>query len=1045
MRDYSGAAIEFDGGHADEASGAYPDLPVTDGIIIVVDKCGIIQFATLAAEQYLDDGAGPLVGRSALEFITPLEREAIKMRWQAHFRNPENLTDEMIVTLDERLNHVHPLRVGIWRLPYEDAFLLVFHLSDHIRDRLDTLYAILASLSGALKLDQVIDVVLNEVLRLIPCDHCALLVIEPDGTLQEARSIGSVLRVQTPDENEGVLERATIQTLRITGKPMFISDCHNDPLWERRPSSDAIRSWLGVPLIHRGEFLGALNLDSRHVGFFTPEDAALAQALGTQVAAALFSARQYESELRRAERFRAISEISAAISQLDLTSVLEIVYRKVSGLMDTSVFFIGLYDAEAEQLLITGAYEHGERVPDKTQKASEGLTGLVLRTRKRLIIHDSEVEPFPDPVIVDGEMPRSVLMFPLMRQEHPVGVISVQSFRPNAYTSGDIALLETIAGAVATAIDNAQLYNETASQLAALETLHQMSLRLQSVQYRERVAELALNAVMELFEPSFAYLFLASDPPQSPQVWSGCLEQDARRPTVQLCEDADDTLARQITATGRPVILHDTGGTEPLLTVNQRPVRAVAGFPLNRGESRQGALILFYEQPQFFRATTLRALELLCMQAATALENASYYQRLRQQLEEVSALHELAQQVSSSESLDEMLKLVTERMWAVYRCRAVAVALYDPSCNQVVMRAAVGLDPQYIAAARFEMGEFVAGHVVATGEVVYVRDTREHPNFRVIDPEVRSILAVPLTVHDQVIGTLSVDSASPNAFSAEHERLLTIAGGQLAAAIETLRLLDETRQRAAQLAEANKTLRAVDALRDELVQNVSHELRSPLSLVRGYASLMRDGELGPVTPEQVEALDMIEHKAESISRLINDILSLETIRRETLKLGLVDVTELAEQIVNGARLVHSERGYNFALEITPGDYVVEGDRDRLTQVMDNLIGNAIKFSTPGSTVTVRLAPGAEPGTITIDVIDQGIGIPPEQLSQIFERFYQVEYAGFTHRGGAGLGLSIVQRILEAHGGSISVSSVVGQGSTFTCTLPLACADDPTTS
>src|SRR5690606_4926271 len=104
---------------------------------------------------------------------------------------------------------------------------------------------------------------------------------------------------------------------------------------------------------------------------------------------------------------------------------------------------------------------------------------------------------------------------------------------------------------------------------------------------------------------------------------------------------------------------------------------------------------------------------------------------------------------------------------------------------------------------------------------------------------------------------------------------------------EMLRLLEETRQRAAQLAEANNTLRAVDALRDELVQNVSHELRSPLSLVRGYSGLMRDGELGPVTSEQVEALDMIERKAESISRLINDILSLETIRPETLTLGLV--------------------------------------------------------------------------------------------------------------------------------------------------------------
>lgn len=1041
MHDYlkpaNGPADEL----ADPAAYAYPELPGTDGIIIVVDQCGIIQFATHAAEQYLDDGAGVLIGRPALDFITSLERETVKMRWNAHFKNPENVWDEMIVTLDERLQYVQPLRVGIWRLPYEKAFLLVFHLSDHVRDRLDTLYNILASLSGALKLDQVIDIVLNEVLRLIPCDHCALVVIGPDGTLQEARSIGSVLHLETPDKSEGVLERATIQTLRATGKPMIIRDCHNNPLWERRPASRAIQSWLGVPLIHRGEFLGALNLDSRRVDFFTQGDAALAQALGTQVAAALFAARQYESELRRAERYRAISEITAAIGQLDLASVLEIVYRKVSSLMDTSTFYIGLYDAETEQLRITGAYEHGKHVPDTVQHAADGVSGLVLRTRKRLVVHDSAIEPFPNTVIVDGDMPRSLLMFPLMTQEHPVGVISVQSYRPNAYTPSDIALLETIAGAVATAIDNAQLYNATATQLAALQTLHHMSLRLASIQYRERVAEQALEAVMELFEPSEACLFLASNSPQASKMWAGCMELGRQPPTVQVSDTADDTLAQQIMITGQPVILHNTGAEGPILSARQRPARAVAGFPLNRGESRLGALILYYDTPQFFRTTTLRTLELLCMQAATALENVSYYQRLRQQLDEVSALHELARQVSSSDSLDEMLQLVTQRMRDVYDCRAAAISLYDPSCNQVVMRAGVGLEEQYIVAARFEMGEYVAGYVVATGEVVYVRDTRAEPNFRIIDPDVRSILAVPLTVHDQVIGTLSIDSISPNAFSPEHERLLTIAGSQLAAAIEMLRLLEETRQRAAQLAEANNTLRAVDALRDELVQNVSHELRSPLSLVRGYSGLMRDGELGPVTSEQVEALDMIERKAESISRLINDILSLETIRPETLTLGLVDVAKLAEQAVNGARLIYAERDYQFAYEAAPGCYTIEGDRDRLTQVIDNLIGNAIKFSVPGSTVTVRVAPGVDPGSVTIDVVDQGIGIPAEKQAQIFERFYQVEYQGIAHRGGAGLGLSIVRRILEAHGGSISVTSVERQGSTFTCTLPLSCPDE----
>lgn len=1016
----------------------YTDLPVADGIVIVTDRCGIVRFATSAAKQYFDDGAGDLIGRSALDFIHHDERETVRARWQAVFKESDTAFAEMIVTIDEQFKQVQPLRVGVWRLPQDDAFLLIFHLSDHIRDRLETLYNILSALSTALKLNQVFDVVLGEVLRLIPCDHCALLVIEPDGTPHEARSVGKYLHLQEPGDTERLLQRATIQMLRATGKPHIIRDCHNDPLWERRPQSEVIRSWLGAPLIHRGEFLGVLNLDSRREDFFTPGDASLAQALATQVAAAISAARQYENEMRRAERFRAISEISLAISHLDLTSVLEMVYRKVSGLMDTSAFFIGLYDAETEQLRITGAYEHGKHLPDTIQHVGEGLTGLVLRTRKRMIIHDSETEMMPDSVIVDGDMPRSLLMVPLITQEQPVGVISVQSYQPNAYTEGDIALLETIAGAVATAIDNAQLYNATAGQLAALETLHQMSLRLASVQSRDAVAELVLEAVMELFAPAEACLFLANDPPHAPEMWKGCVGRDGNPRLIQPYDPPKNILAQQVAATGRPVVLYGQEAIQTSDCMRQQPAKAIACYPLVRGDAHLGALTLYYESQEYFRAMTLRTLELLCMQAATALENASYNQRLRQQLAEVSALHDLAREVSSSEALDDMLQLVPRRMRNVFGCRSASIALYEPECNQVVVRGAVGLASEHIAAARFEMGEMVAGHVVATGEVVYVPDTYAEPEFRIIDPGTHSILAVPLTVHDQVIGAMSVDSATPNAFTADHERLLTIAGSQLASAIETLRLLEETRQRAAQLADANKTLRAIDALRDELVQNVSHELRSPLALVRGYAALMRDGEIGPVTPDQVAALNMIDQRTESISRLINDILSLEIIRRETLELGLVDLAEIAEQAVRGAQLVHSERGYRFAYKAEPGDYTVEGDRDRLTQVIDNLLGNAIKFSPPDSTITVRLTRGEAPRTVTIEVIDQGIGIPAEKLQQIFERFYQVEHAGLAHRGGAGLGLSIVQRILEAHGGSIGVTSVEGEGSTFTCTLPLIC-------
>lgn len=1014
------------------------ELPVTDAIVIVVDRCGVVRFATPDAAHYLGTSPSDVVGRSVLDYIAADERESVTALWHELLNTPDRVSGELVVTPHERLEHAKPLRVSMWELPHGDGFLLLFHLSDHIRDRLETLYSILAALSSTLKLDEVFDVVLAETLRLIPCDHCALLVFDREGTLKLARSVGSPLELPAPNDRNRLFERATIRALRSLGHALIIPDCERDPRWEKRPSPAPVRSWLGAPLIHRGEFLGALNLDSLRPDFFTPEDAALAQALATQIAAAISTARQYENELHRADRFRAVSEVSLAISRLDLTSVLEVVYRKISSLMDTSSFFIGLYDAETEKVHIVGSYEHGVRIPDAMQPAEEGLAGLVLHTGARLIIHDSEVEPLPEVGIIDGEKPRSLLMFPLLAQEKPVGVISVQSYRPHAYTQSDIALLETMAGSVATAIDNAQLYDATADQLIALETLHQMSLQLASVQDRERVAELILDAVLELFGPAEVCLYLSGDPSQEPALWEGCLSRGDGQRTIRQGNPATGFLANQIAETGQPVVLHDVGVPPGIARARQRPTQALAGYPLARGGATLGALVLLYDRPHFFRATTLRTLELLCMQAATALENAYYYQRLRGRLDEVSALHDLAREVSNTDSLDEMLRLVTQRIRDVYDCHSASIALYDPASNQIVTRTAVGISADHLAQARFAPGEFVAGHVVATGEVVYVADTRTEARFRVIDPDIRSLLAVPLKAHDQVIGSMSIDSASPEAFTPDHERLLTIAGGQLAAAIETLRLLEEARERAAQLDEANKTLRAVDALRDELVQNVSHELRSPLALIKGYVGLMRDGELGAVTADQIGALDTIESKAESISRLINDILSLETIQRGTLTLGPVDMAALAEQAVRSARLVHAGHNFELVCELVNGASVVEGDNGRLTQVIDNLLGNAVKFSLPGSTVTVRLRPGPDACAVTLDVADEGIGIPADKLAHIFERFYQVDHGERGHRGGAGLGLSIVQRILEAHGGTIAVSSTEGQGSVFTCTLPLVC-------
>jgi signal transduction histidine kinase len=350
------------------------------------------------------------------------------------------------------------------------------------------------------------------------------------------------------------------------------------------------------------------------------------------------------------------------------------------------------------------------------------------------------------------------------------------------------------------------------------------------------------------------------------------------------------------------------------------------------------------------------------------------------------------------------------------------------------MRAAVGLKEEHFKQARFALGEYVAGQVVATGEMIYVPDTYADPNFRIIDPDLRSLLAVPLTVQDRTIGTLSIDSAEPRAFTPDHERLLTIAGSQIAAAIETVRLLEETRQHAEQLAAANAELAALDELRTKLLQDVSHELRSPLALVRGYAGLLRDAQLGDVTHEQVEALDIIDQRADLITKLIGDILAAEQISPKTLELGPVDIAQLCANAVEGMRLVHHDAGVTFELDLQAEECWVHGDRNRLSQVLDNLLGNAAKFSPDGGMITVRARLTDDGKRVVVTVTDEGIGIAADRLPHLFERFYQGDRMVKHRFGGTGLGLYIVKQIIEAHGGTVSVESHEGEGSTFSFAL-----------
>jgi len=303
------------------------------------------------------------------------------------------------------------------------------------------------------------------------------------------------------------------------------------------------------------------------------------------------------------------------------------------------------------------------------------------------------------------------------------------------------------------------------------------------------------------------------------------------------------------------------------------------------------------------------------------------------------------------------------------------------------------------------------------------------------DPAVRSLLYMPLIVRDRVVGTLAVDKEEPDGFTPDDERLLTIAAAQAAVAIENARLYQELKERAARLEQAYAELQALDRLKDELVQNVSHELRTPLTFIKGYVELLCDGEMGQLNEQQRESLEIIAYKTGAITRLVSDILFLQQIERESLQLSDLDLVEVARQALHSIEPSAMLGGITLEMIAPSRLPLVRADYDRMNQVFDNLVGNAIKFSPDGGEVTVQML---ESGSmVQVSVSDTGIGIPDEQKARIFERFYQVDGSATRKFGGAGLGLAIVKRIVESHGGRIWVDSQVGHGSTFSFTLPQA--------
>jgi PAS domain S-box-containing protein len=410
-------------------------------------------------------------------------------------------------------------------------------------------------------------------------------------------------------------------------------------------------------------------------------------------------------------------------------------------------------------------------------------------------------------------------------------------------------------------------------------------------------------------------------------------------------------------------------------------------------------------------------------------------QEIARHLARTQVMREVMLAAASTLEFDRVLERTIEALWKMLGGEFIGFVMpAEDGDGLKLCPSRAGLD--------LEMGDFriplkgsVCGYVFQTGEHEVIGDVRQVPYYFEGHPHVRSELAIPVRAGGEVIGVLNLESCRLNAFGEEDLAFYTAIAGQLGVALENARLYKEVYRYAGELANAVTELKVLDRLKDEFIQGVSHELRSPLALIRGYAELLDSGELGELTPEQQGPVEIIARRARMMGDMVQDITLLLTAEAHAIIREPLAIDELVRASVEDFHLAADQAGLTLRAEIASGLPLVDGAPVYLRRLLDNLVGNAIKFTPAGGTITVCVH--QEGPRIVLRVADSGIGIPSGEQERIFERFYQVGGSAERRHSGFGLGLTLVKEIVEAHGGAISVESGVGKGSTFTIKLPVA--------
>ena len=661
-------------------------------------------------------------------------------------------------------------------------------------------------------------------------------------------------------------------------------------------------SWLGVPMIAGDEVVGVVslqNIEREHA--YSENDVNLLKTIASSLAVALQNAQLFDETVRllseteqRAQELAIINSVQEGLaSKLDMQAIYDLVGDKIQSMFNAQSVIISSFDHEKKVSRLDYGFENGERVQDDELLPFSPMNEHLINTRQPIVINENsieETERYGLRTIEGTQQPKSLIYVPFGTGTQVNGYFSLQNFdREHAFTDSDVRLLQTLAGSMGIAIENARLFNaeqERAGELAAISTVSQAL-----------VAETELDAMIQLigsqtrdtFDADIAYLALLD---QQTNIINFPYQHGENFTTFKLGEG----LTSQIIQTGEPLLInqdvdkrHEEIGVAPV----GHAALSYLGVPIKSGRETIGVLsVQSVTEEGIFDDDDLRLLNTIAANAGAAIHTAQLHAETERRAQEMATLAEIGNEIAASRELEPVLEKIAAHAMAILHVRNIAILLRDSEKNVFRTKVALGKYVEEVKALEITPNKGLTGHILESGVAEFVNDPRNDP--RVINipgtPEEENereyLMGAPLISRGQTIGGLMVWRENPDIpFSQPDLDFLVSVARQTAIAIESARLYLETQRRAKEMSAL------VDVGRDI---SASLEAETVLESIAAHAKDLLNGSLSALflPEEEGQIFRAIAAVGEEADELRND-----TVKLGQGLLGYIAQTKIGE-IVN---------------------------------------------------------------------------------------------------------------------------------------------------